>query len=194
MFPPGRGRSLPLTWRLTLRGGRGAVSAIHSHFFTGKLIVLSNSLWNILYYYDFYFKEIGCWSVMCVWSGKLANRRNVMSFLYKKKSFYWFWKSFLLICGRVPPPFKVKSPPSEILHPYKGKNIFVILRAVVHIKICVFRIIALVMMCLLGFGSYFCFDNPGALQSEIKVIFYWFILREGRDIRLLIALTHSYCN
>ena len=32
-----------------------------------------------------------------------------------------------------------------------------------------FRIIALVMMCLLGFGSYFCFDNPGALQSEIKV-------------------------
>jgi len=30
------------------------------------------------------------------------------------------------------------------------------------------RIIALIMMCLLGFGSYFCFDNPGALQSEIK--------------------------
>jgi len=30
------------------------------------------------------------------------------------------------------------------------------------------RIIALVMVCLLGFGSYFCFDNPGALQSEIK--------------------------
>ena len=23
-------------------------------------------------------------------------------------------------------------------------------------------------MCLLGFGSYFCFDNPGALQSELK--------------------------
>ena len=23
-------------------------------------------------------------------------------------------------------------------------------------------------MCLLGFGSYFCFDNPGALQREIK--------------------------
>ena len=26
------------------------------------------------------------------------------------------------------------------------------------------RITALVLMCLLGFGSYFCFDNPGALQ------------------------------
>jgi hypothetical protein len=26
------------------------------------------------------------------------------------------------------------------------------------------RFIALVLMCLLGFGSYFCFDNPGALQ------------------------------
>ena len=25
------------------------------------------------------------------------------------------------------------------------------------------------MMCLLGFGSYFCFDNPGALQTDIKV-------------------------
>jgi len=23
-------------------------------------------------------------------------------------------------------------------------------------------------MCLLGFGNYFCFDNPGALQSELK--------------------------
>lgn len=30
------------------------------------------------------------------------------------------------------------------------------------------RIIALTLMCLLGFGSYFCYDNPGALQSEIK--------------------------
>jgi len=30
------------------------------------------------------------------------------------------------------------------------------------------RLIALVFMCLLGFGSYFCFDNPGALQSELK--------------------------
>merc|ERR1719384_1411568 len=31
------------------------------------------------------------------------------------------------------------------------------------------RLIALIMMCLLGFGSYFCFDNPGALQTDIKV-------------------------
>ena len=30
------------------------------------------------------------------------------------------------------------------------------------------RLIALILMCLLGFGSYFCFDNPGALQKEIK--------------------------
>ena len=27
---------------------------------------------------------------------------------------------------------------------------------------------ALILMCLLGFGSYFCFDNPGALQTSIK--------------------------
>jgi hypothetical protein len=26
------------------------------------------------------------------------------------------------------------------------------------------KILALSLMCLLGFGSYFCFDNPGALQ------------------------------
>ena len=30
------------------------------------------------------------------------------------------------------------------------------------------RVFALILMCLLGFGSYFCFDNPGALQSEMK--------------------------
>lgn len=28
------------------------------------------------------------------------------------------------------------------------------------------RLIALILMCLLGFGSYFCFDNPGALQVK----------------------------
>lgn len=37
-----------------------------------------------------------------------------------------------------------------------------------HPQAFVHRVIALTMMCLLGFGSYFCFDNPGALQSEIK--------------------------
>ncbi|QQP56007.1 Uncharacterized protein FKW44_000524, partial [Caligus rogercresseyi] len=26
------------------------------------------------------------------------------------------------------------------------------------------RLIALALMCFLGFGSYFCYDNPGALQ------------------------------
>ncbi|XP_037958170.1 major facilitator superfamily domain-containing protein 1 isoform X2 [Teleopsis dalmanni] len=30
------------------------------------------------------------------------------------------------------------------------------------------RFIALVFMCLLGFGSYFCYDNPGALQEVFK--------------------------
>ncbi|XP_017864226.1 PREDICTED: major facilitator superfamily domain-containing protein 1 [Drosophila arizonae] len=30
------------------------------------------------------------------------------------------------------------------------------------------RFQALVFMCLLGFGSYFCYDNPGALQSVFK--------------------------
>ncbi|XP_017128498.1 major facilitator superfamily domain-containing protein 1 [Drosophila elegans] len=30
------------------------------------------------------------------------------------------------------------------------------------------RFMALVFMCLLGFGSYFCYDNPGALQNVFK--------------------------
>ncbi|XP_017063377.1 major facilitator superfamily domain-containing protein 1 [Drosophila eugracilis] len=30
------------------------------------------------------------------------------------------------------------------------------------------RFMALVFMCLLGFGSYFCYDNPGALQKDFK--------------------------
>lgn len=33
-----------------------------------------------------------------------------------------------------------------------------------HPKAFCHRLQALVLMCLLGFGSYFCFDNPGALQ------------------------------
>ncbi len=37
-----------------------------------------------------------------------------------------------------------------------------------HPKAFVHRMFALLLMCLLGFGSYFCFDNPGALQGEIK--------------------------
>ncbi|XP_028046162.1 major facilitator superfamily domain-containing protein 1 isoform X2 [Monomorium pharaonis] len=31
-----------------------------------------------------------------------------------------------------------------------------------------FRFLGLALMCLLGFGSYFCFDNPGALQDNFK--------------------------
>lgn len=33
----------------------------------------------------------------------------------------------------------------------------------------VHRFIALIFMCLLGFGSYFCYDNPGALQDNFKL-------------------------
>uniref|UniRef100_A0AAQ4QWZ8 Lysosomal dipeptide transporter MFSD1 n=1 Tax=Gasterosteus aculeatus aculeatus TaxID=481459 RepID=A0AAQ4QWZ8_GASAC len=29
------------------------------------------------------------------------------------------------------------------------------------------RVVVLVFMCFLGFGSYFCYDNPAALQSEV---------------------------
>ena len=37
-----------------------------------------------------------------------------------------------------------------------------------HPRAFVHRMIALTLMCVLGFGSYFCYDNPGALQNEIK--------------------------
>ncbi|XP_043851331.1 major facilitator superfamily domain-containing protein 1 isoform X2 [Dromiciops gliroides] len=30
------------------------------------------------------------------------------------------------------------------------------------------RLLALVLMCFLGFGSYFCYDNPAALQTQIQ--------------------------
>ncbi|KAG4066419.1 hypothetical protein HA402_007055 [Bradysia odoriphaga] len=30
------------------------------------------------------------------------------------------------------------------------------------------RFLALMLMCLIGFGSYFCYDNPGALQDNFK--------------------------
>ena len=32
-----------------------------------------------------------------------------------------------------------------------------------------YKVLGLALMCLLGFGSYFCFDNPGALQDDFKV-------------------------
>ena len=31
-----------------------------------------------------------------------------------------------------------------------------------------FRYFALIFMCLLSFGSYFCYDNPAALQDHFK--------------------------
>jgi len=37
-----------------------------------------------------------------------------------------------------------------------------------HPQAFIHRVMALILMCLLGFGSYFCFDNPGALQSEMR--------------------------
>lgn len=30
------------------------------------------------------------------------------------------------------------------------------------------RLVVLLLMCFLGFGSYFCYDNPGALQTQVK--------------------------
>jgi hypothetical protein len=36
-----------------------------------------------------------------------------------------------------------------------------------HPDSCCHRSIALFLMCILGFGSYFCYDNPGALQVSI---------------------------
>ena len=31
------------------------------------------------------------------------------------------------------------------------------------------RIIALLLMSIVGFGAFFCFDNPGALQTEVSI-------------------------
>ena len=47
------------------------------------------------------------------------------------------------------------------------------------------RLIALILMCLLGFGSYFCFDNPGALQVSHNATFFY---REQRSNVLKEAL------
>ena len=32
----------------------------------------------------------------------------------------------------------------------------------------IMKSLALLLMCTLGFGSYFCYDNPGALQDDFK--------------------------
>jgi hypothetical protein len=50
-----------------------------------------------------------------------------------------------------------------------------------HPKAFCHRLIALALMCLLGFGSYFCFDNPGALQVNPTVDFIYQI---GRNLEL----------
>lgn len=36
-----------------------------------------------------------------------------------------------------------------------------------HSSACL-KVIALILMCIMGFGNYFCYDNPGALQSPIQ--------------------------
>ena len=33
------------------------------------------------------------------------------------------------------------------------------------------RIVALILMSVVGFGAFFCFDNPGALQTEVQFFF-----------------------
>ena len=32
------------------------------------------------------------------------------------------------------------------------------------------RIVALILMSVVGFGAFFCFDNPGALQTEVHFL------------------------
>ena len=39
--------------------------------------------------------------------------------------------------------------------------------------------LALVLMCTLGFGSYFCYDNPGALQGKSVRFYTRFTLFHG---------------
>jgi hypothetical protein len=34
------------------------------------------------------------------------------------------------------------------------------------------RVTALLLMSLVGFGAFFCFDNPGALQTEVQYRYY----------------------
>ena len=47
------------------------------------------------------------------------------------------------------------------------------------------RALALFLMCILGFGSYFCYDNPGALQvSNIfksGVLKYYYLSRNPNN-------------
>uniref|UniRef100_A0A3B3Y1W3 Uncharacterized protein n=1 Tax=Poecilia mexicana TaxID=48701 RepID=A0A3B3Y1W3_9TELE len=35
------------------------------------------------------------------------------------------------------------------------------------------RVVVLIFMCFLGFGSYFCYDNPAALQTQVIQRFYF---------------------
>ena len=42
------------------------------------------------------------------------------------------------------------------------------------------RLIALALMSLLGFGAYFCMDNPGALQVRIIYFFYSRVKKEKK--------------
>lgn len=43
-----------------------------------------------------------------------------------------------------------------------------LLHSVTHPSGLVFRLIGLALLCFVGFGSYFCYDNPAALQDKIE--------------------------
>ena len=73
---------------------------------------------------------------------------------------FWFFKSRLNIPAedRPLPETLEESPRSCLCHPESKCS----------------RGLALILMCVMGFGSYFCYDNPGALQVKIY-IYYCFL-------------------
>ena len=46
------------------------------------------------------------------------------------------------------------------------------------------RVLALLLMSTVGFGAFFCFDNPGALQNEVFRIEH---LKQLKSIRTLLS-------
>ena len=68
---------------------------------------------------------------------------------------FWFFKSRLNIPAedRPLPETLEESPRSCLCHPESKCS----------------RGLALILMCVMGFGSYFCYDNPGALQVTIQL-------------------------
>ncbi len=60
------------------------------------------------------------------------------------------------------------SRPEDDQRPHEDTQTVVESPGCCHPSALCHRLAGLFLMCLLGFGSYFCFDNPGALQHEIK--------------------------